>query len=66
MKEVDMDLNGHIDYMEFLIACMNKKEVLTAKNIENTFNKFDKDKSGGVTSQELFEILFNISFTICL
>ena len=41
MENIDLDNNGVIDYNEFLTAAMNRKNVLSVKNIEATFKAFD-------------------------
>ena len=38
---MDLDKNGVIDYNEFLTAAMNRKKVLSKKNLEATFKAFD-------------------------
>jgi calcium-dependent protein kinase len=39
---VDIDRSGFIDYSEFVIACMNEKQLLTNEKLEAAFKMFDK------------------------
>jgi len=55
--EVDSDLNGCIDYSEFLKACVKKKMVFTKENLLKAFNLFDKDGNGTIEIEELREYL---------
>jgi calcium-dependent protein kinase len=57
MRQVDADGSGAIDYTEFVIATMNKKKLLSKKNLEAAFNEFDKDGSGSITTDELKAML---------
>jgi len=41
MKNVDLDNNEFIDYMEFVAATMNKKEFLSNKRLTDAFKMFD-------------------------
>ena len=41
MENIDLDNKGVIDYNEFLTAAMNRKNVLSKKNIEATFKAFN-------------------------
>lgn len=42
MANVDVDHNGFIDYSEFLVASMNKKQLLSKANLQKAFNLFDR------------------------
>ncbi|OMJ87091.1 hypothetical protein SteCoe_11240 [Stentor coeruleus] len=57
MKEVDTNLNGEIDYSEFLSACMNYSKYLSKENLETAFRMFDKDDSGGITVDEIRHVM---------
>jgi calcium-dependent protein kinase len=53
METMDLDGNGVIDYNEFLAAAMNRKKVLSKKNLEATFKAFDLDGSGKISVDEI-------------
>jgi calcium-dependent protein kinase len=57
LKNIDSDNNGYIGFEEFLIASINKEKILTEKNLKLAFNVFDRDKSGGISQNELKYIL---------
>ena len=57
LKNIDQDNNGYIGFEEFLIASINKEKILTEKNLKMAFNVFDRDKSGGISQNELKYIL---------
>ena len=57
LKNMDQDNNGYIGFEEFLIASINKEKILTEKNLKMAFNVFDRDKSGGISQNELKFIL---------
>jgi calcium-dependent protein kinase len=40
MNFVDVDQDGHIDYSEFVMACIDKKLLLSPGNLEYTFSVF--------------------------
>jgi calcium-dependent protein kinase len=56
-KSVDIDASGFIDYSEFVLACMNEKNLLTNEKLEAAFKMFDKDGSGLITKDEIKEVL---------
>ena len=57
LKNIDSDNNGYIGFEEFLIASINKEKILTEKNLKLAFDVFDRDKSGGISQNELKYIL---------
>ena len=57
MATVDTDGSGYIDYTEFLAATVNKKKLLSSKNLEVAFNAFDRDGSGSISINEIREML---------
>ena len=57
IKNIDSDNNGYITFEEFLMASINKEKILTEKNLKMAFNVFDRDKSGGISHEELKYIL---------
>lgn len=42
----DIDGNGEIDYSEWLMATLNKKQLVTNEKLRNAFVFFDKDGDG--------------------
>jgi calcium-dependent protein kinase len=57
MTEADTDNSGYIDYTEFIIATMNKKRMLSKKNLGLAFAAFDNDCSGSISVDELRAML---------
>jgi len=53
MKNVDADQNGHIDYSEFVMATLNKKNLISADRLETAFKIFDKDNNGFIDVNEI-------------
>jgi calcium-dependent protein kinase len=53
LAAVDMNVNGQIDYSEFLAATMNIDSWLTEVNLQAVFNFFDANNDGFISSQEL-------------
>jgi calcium-dependent protein kinase len=63
MSQADTDNSGFIDYTEWLVATMNKATLLSKENLEATFNAFDKDGSGNITTDELKGMLDGVGAT---
>lgn len=57
MNQVDEDRNGHINYSEFLVAATNWQKELSRERLQAAFEAFDKDKSGGISVEELVDSL---------
>ena len=53
MSVADIDGSGEIDYSEWLVATLNKKNLITDENLEKAFRYFDKDMSGVISIDEL-------------
>ena len=51
---------GGIDYTEFLMAVIDKKEIFTYDKIEKAFNYFDINKSGFIEYEDLEEALLKM------
>ncbi len=64
MKTVDVDQNGSIDYSEFVMATLNKKNLLSAERLESAFKIFDKDNNGYIDVNEIKEVLGRSNTTI--
>mmetsp|Transcript_19140 Transcript_19140/g.34908 ORF Transcript_19140/g.34908 Transcript_19140/m.34908 type:complete len:506 (-) Transcript_19140:2424-3941(-) len=57
LKQIDVDGNGFVEYSEFLSAGMQLDAEENKQRLEDAFNIFDSDKSGGISLEELKEIL---------
>jgi calcium-dependent protein kinase len=53
MEQVDSDLNGCIDYTEFLRASVRKDLIFTKPNLLQAFKVFDQDENGTIEMEEL-------------
>ena len=53
LSSLDKNLNGKIDYTEFLTAATNKELLLVEKNLRLAFNMFDEDHNGYISRSEL-------------
>ena len=62
MNAVDKNQSGQIDYSEFVMASINKNQLLAREKLEMTFRMFDKDGSGDISTKELKETLGNNQF----
>ena len=56
MKIADLDGSGEIDYSEWLIATINRKNLISEEKLKSAFQFFDKDGSGSISVDELKEI----------
>ena len=52
-----MDGSGNIDYSEFVVATINKKQLLTQDKLFQAFKIFDKDGGGSISPDEIKKIL---------
>jgi calcium-dependent protein kinase len=59
LGECDANMNGSLDYTEFLTAASNWKKVLNKNKLKATFDCFDIDKDGVISLPELKEMLSN-------
>ena len=57
---IDQTKKGGIDYTEFLMAGINKNELITKNNLENAFNYFDSNKSEYIEVEDLEETLLKM------
>jgi calcium-dependent protein kinase len=55
ISNCDSDLNGMVDYHEFITAAVSWQKTLTQDMIEKTFKAFDRDRSGTISLQEIKE-----------
>lgn len=56
MHAVDMDMNGYVDYQEFITAASNKVALLNKENLVSAFKTFDRDGSGMISIEELKQV----------
>ena len=59
MGQIDIDGNGYIDLTEFVIATINKKNLLSMERLVAVFNLFDLDKNGSISADEVKHVLDN-------
>jgi len=57
MDQIDIDGNGYIDLTEFVIATINKKNLLSEERLMAAFKVFDQDKSGSISVEEVKNVL---------
>ena len=57
MKMVDTDNNKCIDYSEFVMATLNKKNLLSESRLKAAFEIFDRDESGYIDANEIKQVL---------
>eukprot|EP00826_Nyctotherus_ovalis_P034981 TRINITY_DN2959_c0_g4_i1.p1 TRINITY_DN2959_c0_g4~~TRINITY_DN2959_c0_g4_i1.p1 ORF type:complete len:395 (-),score=98.65 TRINITY_DN2959_c0_g4_i1:60-1244(-) len=57
IAQIDIDGSGFIDLTEFVIATMNKKNLLSRDRLLAAFDIFDKDRSGVISASEVKEVL---------
>ena len=53
MKQVDLDYDGKIQFSEFLIACCNKRLLLSDEHLKEAFKQIDSDGNGQITEDDL-------------
>lgn len=59
MEQCDSDMNGYLDYTEFLIAAANWQKVLSNDRLVTAFKVYDKDGDGKISLRELIDALGN-------
>lgn len=57
MKLADFDGNGEIEYSEWVVATLDKQNLLTDDKLRTAFNIFDRDGGGTISAKELKEVL---------
>lgn len=46
-----------LDYTEFIMVCLNLKEIMTKEKVETAFNYFDIDNSGHIEASDVYKAL---------
>ena len=59
LEKLDEDNDGVISYEEFLRVTINEKILLEKNNLRLAFDKFDLNKDGKLSKDELLNILDN-------
>lgn len=57
LSSCDIDMNGMIDYSEFITATIDWQKHLSQDMLEKAFNVFDIDKSGSISIREIKQFL---------
>ena len=58
---IDQNQSGHIDYTEFIASFLGSKVESNKKYLEQIFYKYDKDRDGYISKDEVREVLFKDS-----
>ena len=53
ISKIDADGNGEINYSEWMMASMNKQQMLSNERIEQAFKMFDANGDGEIAVEEL-------------
>ncbi|CAD8107900.1 unnamed protein product [Paramecium primaurelia] len=56
VKKIDSNGNGYLDYTEFLLACQDKKKLLTVEKLKLVFAQLDVDKDNALSMIEMRRI----------
>lgn len=56
IEGLDQDMNGYIEYEEFLRAALNKKNLISEQNLRRAFDRFDLNNDGKLTISEIKEV----------
>ena len=57
-QQIDLDGSGEIDYSEWVMATINKEQLLTPEKLSQAFQMFDNDGGGTISADEFKEVLF--------
>ena len=57
IKFMDFDINGAIEYEEFIRMCIPKEKLFTEENLENAFSIFDTENKGFITPSEIADFI---------
>ncbi|CDW84490.1 protein kinase domain containing protein [Stylonychia lemnae] len=56
-NRIDLDGNGKIDFTEWEVATINKKDALTHRKLKKAFDMFDLDRNGTISALELKQVM---------
>ena len=57
MQKMDVENTGFLDYSEFIIATMNRQQLLSKENLEATFAAFDTKGKGMISVADIQAII---------
>lgn len=57
MLLADTDKSGAIDYSEWVVATINKNQLLSDEKMKQAFDLFDKDGGGTISAHEIKDVL---------
>ena len=52
-RQIDVSDSGSIEYSEFVLAVVNKNQILTKDNVAHVFSLIDQERTNNVTKHEL-------------
>lgn len=55
--KADIDGSGEIDYSEWVVATIDKRNLLSEEKLRAAFSLFDKDGGGSISAHEVKDVL---------
>jgi calcium-dependent protein kinase len=59
MGTIDKNKSGELDYSEFVMSAISRKNMLSKDRLETAFKLFDRDNSGTISLDEIKEVFGN-------
>ena len=56
-EDIDLDMNGAINYSEFIAAIMNEKAAKNPDRIKAAFKFFDQNNDGVISKEDFIKVL---------